>query len=122
MRFTLSMAIAFLLSISTALQGLAQQNRLTQTSASPDTSNKRIVVEKVHLHFDKPFYYSGDTIWFKSYLVDQENKLTENSKLLYVELIDKADHVLKSIKVPLSAGLGWADIPLDKHLAGGNYR
>ena len=25
-------------------------------------------VEKLHLHFDKPYYAVGDTLWFKTYL------------------------------------------------------
>lgn len=25
-------------------------------------------MEKVHVHFDKPYYAVGDTLWFKTYL------------------------------------------------------
>jgi hypothetical protein len=26
--------------------------------------NKRLLVEKVYLHLDKPYYNIGDTLWF----------------------------------------------------------
>ena len=87
--------------------------------------NKPVInpeIEKIHLHFNKPFYIVGDTIWFKAYLVNAANELTEHSKILYVDLISESNFVLKSIKVPLVAGLGWADIPLAKEFPGGNYR
>ena len=39
--------------------------------------------EKIYLHFDKPFYAGGDTIWFKAYIVNsEENALSGLSKIL----------------------------------------
>ncbi len=29
--------------------------------------------EKVHLHFDKPYYAVGDTIWFKAYVALEQH-------------------------------------------------
>ena len=44
--------------------------------------------EKVYLHFDKPYYASGESIWFNSYTVDLSSLiLTNNSGVLYVDLI-----------------------------------
>src|SRR5690554_4699274 len=28
---------------------------------------ENIPIEKVHVHFDKPYYAVGDTVWFKAY-------------------------------------------------------
>jgi hypothetical protein len=52
---------------------------------SPDTLS---LIEKVHLHLDKPYYAAGQTIWFKAYVVDAGNRPSMQSKVLYVELID----------------------------------
>lgn len=85
------------------------------------TDSLDVPVEKVHLHLDKPFYMSGDTVWFKAYLVNSSNNLTTTSKVLYVDLMNEASKIVSTIKVPLTAGLGWADIPLGKDIAGGKY-
>ena len=40
--------------------------------------------EKVYLHFDKPYYAVGDTIWFKAYItmdVTVNNDMTKNKHL-----------------------------------------
>jgi TonB-dependent Receptor Plug Domain len=46
--------------------------------------------EKVYLHFDKPYYMAGETMWFKGYLFDgPSHQLDTTSKVLYVELLDE---------------------------------
>ncbi len=58
--------------------------------------------EKVHIHFDKPFYSIGDDIWFKAYLVNTENhELSALSKVLYV--IGWQNQNLTSTELPYPA-------------------
>jgi TonB-dependent Receptor Plug Domain len=46
--------------------------------------------EKVYLHFDKPYYMAGETMWFKGYLFDGPNhQMDTTSKVLYIELMDE---------------------------------
>ncbi|MBC7915023.1 MAG: TonB-dependent receptor, partial [Pyrinomonadaceae bacterium] len=79
--------------------------------------------EKVHIHTDKPYYSIGDTIWFKSYIVSaQNNRLSDLSKILYVELINEKDSLKKSLRLPVVAGLSWGDFTLSDSLSEGNYR
>lgn len=85
-------------------------------------SVRTVMREKVHLHLDRPFYSAGDTVWFKAYLVDSDNKPTQNSSVLYVDLLSQTDEVIESLKVPLTAGLGWSSLNLSENLQGGNYR
>ena len=48
--------------------------------------------EKVFLHFDKPYYMAGETIWFKGYLFDGVNHVIDSvSRVLYVDLIQLND-------------------------------
>ena len=79
--------------------------------------------EKVHIHMDKPYYAIGDTIWFKSYVVNSgRNQLSGLSKILYVELINEKDSIKKSLRLPVVAGLAWGDFILSDSLSEGNYR
>jgi hypothetical protein len=69
--------------------------------------------EKVHLHFDKPSYIAGDTIWFKAYVVMAgSNTPTMKSKVLYVDVIDDHQKIIRSLLLKLSSGLANGDIIL----------
>ena len=79
--------------------------------------------EKVHLHFDKPYYAAGDDIWFKAYVtVGPEHRLSAISGVLNADLIDENNHIRQSIKIPLVSGLGWGDFTLPDTLTQGSYR
>lgn len=81
------------------------------------------VQEKVYLHTDKSYYAIGDEIWFKAYVVDAQNMgPTPQSNYLYVDLINGRDSVKKTLKINLTAGLGWGNFELKDSLKEGNYR
>ena len=46
------------------------------------------VQEKVYVHFDKTYYFVGDTIWYKAYVVNSDDHGVGESKVLYVDLLD----------------------------------
>lgn len=80
-------------------------------------------VEKVYLQLDKPYYATGDDIWFKAYVtIGSQHQLTNLSGVLNVELIDDKDSVKQHIKLPLINGLTWGDFAIPDTLAEGNYR
>ncbi|MES2376518.1 MAG: carboxypeptidase regulatory-like domain-containing protein [Bacteroidota bacterium] len=86
-------------------------------TAPLDSFNKRLPVEKVYLHTDKPHYNIGDTLWFKSYLLDGVNLTASKlSGLLYVELDDDSTQMVRRISIPIKDGLGWGQIPLVKNI------
>lgn len=79
--------------------------------------------EKVYLHMDKPYYALGDTIWFKAYATTgSRHQLSALSGALYVDLITEKDSIVKSLKLPLAAGMSMGDFTLDDDLTAGNYR
>src|SRR5690606_9626943 len=79
--------------------------------------------EKVHLHFDNPYYALGDTIWFKSYLADGQNIPSDISKVLYVDIISESDSLIKSLKLPVINTSSYGHFILDPQLySPGNYR
>ncbi|MES2376516.1 MAG: hypothetical protein V4553_08050 [Bacteroidota bacterium] len=88
---------------------------LAQITAPLDSFNRRLPVEKVYLHTDKPYYNIGDTLWFKSYLLDRVNLTgSKLSGLLYVELDNDSSEMVRRISIPIKDGLGWGQIPLIK--------
>jgi len=78
--------------------------------------------EKVHLHFDKPYYTSGENIWFKAYLVEAKtNKPIALSKVLYVELIDPLNKIMLSKTIKVEAHGTAGDFQLPSELTSGKY-
>ncbi|MFN2126730.1 MAG: hypothetical protein ACK2TU_02625, partial [Anaerolineales bacterium] len=78
--------------------------------------------EKVYVHLDKPFYVSGETIWFNAYLVNTGSLiLTENSGVLYVDLISAAGVNLMHKRLLVKKGLCEGNIDLPEKLESGNY-
>ncbi|MGN0019552.1 MAG: carboxypeptidase regulatory-like domain-containing protein [Sphingobacterium hotanense] len=79
-------------------------------------------VEKIHLHFDKPYYAVGDTLWFKTYL--NTNLFNyDPSKVAYVEILNSRDSLMQTLRVPLKDGAGKGQLVLDPQFwSQDNYR
>lgn len=89
---------------------------------SLDSLQRAVPVEKVHLHLDKPFYSVGDTIWIKAYVVDQDNHLSDLSRVVHFDLINSADSIKASLVMPVSNGEAWGGLTLtDTLFYAGNY-
>ncbi|HVW94627.1 MAG TPA: hypothetical protein VHA56_01495 [Mucilaginibacter sp.] len=79
-------------------------------------------VEKAYLHFDKPYYALGDTIYFKAYLtIGPEHKLSALSGILYADLIGPGNKLVTSLKLPVISGAAIGDFTLADSLKAGNY-
>lgn len=79
-------------------------------------------VEKVHLHFDKPYYAVGDTLWFKTYL--NTNLFNyDPSKIVYVDIINSRDSLMQTLRIPMQEGAGKGQLVLDPQFwSQDNYR
>lgn len=79
--------------------------------------------EKIYVQTDKPDYNTGDTLWFKTYLFNASYlKPSPKSGILYIEIADENNQVIKRMLVSPIDGLGWGDIPLSAKLfPAGNY-
>ncbi len=92
---------------------LQQLSAYTQTSAS----------EKVYLHLDKPYYFAGDDIWFKAYLVSSVTHQPDSaSGVLYVELLNDKGGTVAAEKVKLTHGQGHGDFTLSEGLPSATYQ
>ncbi|MDB5155128.1 MAG: hypothetical protein JWR54_3879, partial [Mucilaginibacter sp.] len=103
------------------------QPRQENISASIDSALKKYLsvhtTEKAYLHFDKPYYSTGDTIYFKAYVtMDERQDLSQLSGILHVDLINTANKIDQSIKLQLVNGVAWGDFTLPDTLREGNYR
>ncbi len=79
--------------------------------------------EKVYLHLDKPYYATGETMWFSAYLVNEASLVPDYSgSVIYVDLIDPQGSIKekKVIKVDSRTHEGTIDIPSD--YSSGMYR
>jgi hypothetical protein len=80
--------------------------------------------EKVYLHFDKPYYMAGETIWYAGYLFDALNHGIDSvSTVLYVDLIDPSvGKVLQSGTLKCQSGMTQGAFALPDNLPQGTYQ
>ena len=68
--------------------------------------NKVNPQEKVYLHMDNRSYYVGDTIFFKAYVLHSStHRLSNISKVLYVELLSDTGVELERMKLKIDGGM-----------------
>ncbi|MGN6180063.1 MAG: hypothetical protein ACTHNW_12825, partial [Mucilaginibacter sp.] len=85
--------------------------------------NANHVTEKAYLHFDRPYYAAGDTMFFKAYITTgDDHQPSTQSSILHVDLIDGKGQINKSIALGIVDGLAWGDFVLPDSLSGGNYQ
>jgi len=83
---------------------------------------EKAIQTKAYLHLDKELYGSGETIWFKSYLISEPLGLLDSlSSNLYVELVDSNSQIVQRQTVYLSTGLGNGSLDIPEDLLSGLY-
>ncbi|MGZ3878391.1 MAG: carboxypeptidase-like regulatory domain-containing protein [Mucilaginibacter sp.] len=101
----------------------SSKSEITKISSAVDSVRIKFPEEKLYLHFDKPNYAIGDTIWFKAYLFDAAFlQPSPKSGICYIELLNDSDRLIKRMMLPIANGRSWGDIelnPLD--FSEGNY-
>jgi hypothetical protein len=75
---------------------------------------ERYPQEKIYVHFDKPAYNTGETIWFKAYLFAGiiPSPISRN---FYAELLDQSGKVLQQKILPIyeASSAGHFDLPVN---------
>jgi len=83
---------------------------------------RNLAPEKTYLHTDKDFYTNGETIWFKTYLVDGiSHDRSDKSKVVYVELVNAQDSVIVQRKLFVDDIGASGDIQIDDNIIQGEY-
>ena len=112
--------INFFSSVAFSQQDSIDLNSIITKTAKISTNQP---FEKVHIHFDKPYYSVGDTIWFKAYVTGLENQPSGLSKIVYIEVISERDSLVKTLKLPVKGGVAPGSIELpETNYKQGNYR
>lgn len=93
-------------------------NPATYASSVDNSIMNSAVQEKVVVVLDNDGYMAGDTIRFRAFLLDActEQKLTDFSQYIYLELIDPFGNVTSRIKVKSKDGIFAGIIRLDREL------
>lgn len=78
--------------------------------------------EKIYTQTDRPFYFPGETIWFKSYIVTEDNTASTLSDIMYAELISPKGSVVKTIKLSINQGYAYGDFVIHNDWVGGIYK
>ena len=80
--------------------------------------------EKIYLHTDKPYYITGEKIFFRAFLLDAfTNRQIARSRYVYIELVNPADSVVQRLRIrPDENNLFHGAIPLPEELPQGGYR
>jgi hypothetical protein len=88
-----------------------------------NTYTENHTTEKVYLHFDKPYYAAGDTMYFKAYVTMGEmHELSNKSGVLHVDLLNADNQIEQSVKLRLTEGVAWGDFALPDTLIKGNHQ
>jgi len=79
-----------------------------------DVYANQFMPEKVHVHFDRSNYNSGETIYYKVYVLANDH-LSTQSKIVYVDWYDHAGKLLQQHELPLmlASGKGSFEVPED---------
>lgn len=107
---------------SVTLGGIYSENNITillPREYTPSLNKKEFKLneyfEKAYLHTDKPYYFPGDTLWFKAYMNYETPFLIESlSKVLYVDLLSKNNggQIIASRILKIDDGEAWGEFLL----------
>ncbi|KQC00429.1 carboxypeptidase-like regulatory domain-containing protein [Pedobacter sp. Hv1] len=112
MKFT---RILFTLLFLTSLSAFAQQDSvaLNNIISKVKKLSDEQPIEKVYLHFDKPYYAVADTMWFKAYVTIEQNLPSPLSKIVYVDVFNAKDSLIQTLKLPVKNSMAYGNIPLN---------
>jgi len=86
-------------------------------------SYKDFPQEKIFVHFNGSFLVSGENLFYKIYCLNVDtNKLSNLSKIAYVELINSDKNTIFRHKIILKSGLGEGDFFIKTSIPSGNYK
>ena len=106
--------------IAIATLGLAHLLAGQTPTQSLNSWSAKSPIEKVYLHTDKEEYLAGETIWFKAYLY-AEYIPDSISSVVYSELYDQNQQLIKRAILPVIDGDAFGDIDIPDTARSGNY-
>ena len=87
-----------------------------------ETFHQKNYLELIYIHADKPYYLTGESIKFKIYCLERNSsKLSQLSKVAYVEIIDHNNEAHLQAKIKLDQGIGYGELFIPTNLISNNY-
>ena len=84
---------------------------------------EKTLQEKIYGHLNQHSFLTGETLWFKVYVVDgTRHKPLDMSKVAYAEILDKSNFPVLQAKIKLTEGRGNGSFFLPASLGSGNYK
>lgn len=121
MRSSLLLAILF---VSIQKNAFSQSGKtdFNNVLSHIESLRKNRPVENIYIHFDKPYYAAGDTIYFKTYVTMNElHKPTPLSEVVHIDFITPQNRIINSVRLKLKQGTAYADFELPDSLQAGIY-
>lgn len=108
------LALGVVLLTGFSFSSFAQTDTINLNSLVANAANSlnKRPIEKAYVHFDKPYYAVGDTIWFKAYVTVDIHLPTALSKIAYLDVFNSRDSLMTSLRLPLKNGVAAGFIPL----------
>lgn len=79
--------------------------------------------EKIFVHFNTTFLVSGESLFYKIYCLNANtNKLSNLSKIAYIELINSDKNTIFKHKIILNSGVGNGDFFIKPSIPSDNYK
>lgn len=91
---------------------------LKQIISKTGQFNSRFPAEKLYLHTDRPSYWAGEELWFKSYLLNGASAECN----LYVELLNSSGKIINKNLCWSQNGLSYGSFRLADTLSSGVYQ
>lgn len=121
MRILLLLVIA-LLSVKAQLKANRTDSMLISKQYDFDRFSRKYPRERVYLHFDNTSYYKGENIWYKAYVVnDDDFHATDVSSILYVELLNPLGYPIETHKLKIENGQAHGSFLLADSINAGFY-
>lgn len=106
-------SIVFLLIVVT-ITVHAQVSTISDLIKNRNGLQEKAPREKLYVHLDKQNYLATDTIWYKAYITNAlNNNYSALSGVMYLELFDGKNELVKRYTTPVKYGFAWGQIPLD---------
>lgn len=121
-RFMLLAALALPAAPSLSQDGGESEGKLLAFFRNISEYDSKCTQEKVYLHLDNNAYFMSEKIYFKAYVVRASTlRLTDMSKVLYVELLDDDGNLVLRKNYEISEGQASGSLPLDGLMRSGFY-
>nr|WP_162988685.1 carboxypeptidase-like regulatory domain-containing protein [Pedobacter schmidteae] len=103
-----------LMFVAMATMVKAQVSTISELIKNRNDLQEKTPREKLYLHLDKHNYLATDTIWYKAYLTKAlNNNYSPLSGVIYFELFDGKNDLVKRFTAPAKYGFAWGQIALD---------